>query len=197
MLRVGITGGIGSGKTTVCSIFERLGVPVYYADLKAKELVNTNLDLQNKITNAFGQNSFIEGAYNRAFIASIVFSDMRKLELLKSIIHPFVLNDWGEFCKQHANFPYVVKEAAIMLETDSKNSIDTIVLVHAPLELRIQRIQERDHSSKLEIEARINAQMSEDEKMKLANYIVYNDQKNSLIEQVYALHQKFTLSQLI
>jgi dephospho-CoA kinase len=197
MLRVGITGGIGSGKTTVCSIFEKLGVPVYYADLKAKELVNTNLDLQNQITNAFGQNSFIEGAYNRAFIASIVFSDKRKLELLNSIIHPFVLNDWEDYCKQHANFPYVVKEAAIMLETDSKNSIDTVVLVHAPLELRIQWIQERDHASKSEIEARINAQMSEDEKMKLADYIVYNDQKHSLIEQVYTLHQKFTLSQLI
>lgn len=193
MLRVGITGGIGSGKTTVCSIFEKLGVPVYYADLKAKELVNTNLELQNKITHAFGQKSFIEGAYNRAFIASIVFSDKEKLELLNSIIHPFVLNDWGKFCQQYTNKPYVVKEAAIMLETESKNSVDYIVLVHSPMELRVQRIQERDGVSKSEIEARINAQMSEDDKLKLADSVIRNDQKHSLIEQVLTLHQKFIL----
>ena len=193
MLRVGITGGIGSGKTTVCSIFERLGVPIYYADSRAKELVNTNSELQNKITNAFGQNSFIEGAYNRAFIASIVFSDKEKLELLNSIIHPFVLNDWEVFCHEHANCSYVIKEAAIMLETDSKNSIDHIVLVHSPLETRIQRIQKRDKVSEAEIKARIESQMSEDDKMKLADSVIYNDQEHSLIEQVLALHQKFNL----
>ena len=191
MLRVGITGGIGSGKTTVCTIFEKLGVPVYYADPRAKDLVNANQELQNKITNAFGQNSFIEGAYNRAFIASIVFSDKEKLELLNSIIHPFVLNDWRSFCQKHAHSPYVIKEAAIMLETESKNSVDHIVLVHAPLEIRIQRIQERDKVSETEILARIEAQMSEVEKMKLADSIIYNDQEHSLIEQVLALHQKF------
>ncbi len=191
MLRVGITGGIGSGKTTVCSIFERLGVPVYYADSRAKDLVNTNSELQNKITNAFGQNSFIEGAYNRAFIASIVFSNKEKLELLNSIIHPFVLNDWEVFCKMHSQNSYVIKEAAIMLETDSKNSIDHVVLVHSPLETRIQRIQKRDNVSESEIKARIESQMSEDEKMKLADSVVYNDQEHSLIEQVLALHQKF------
>ena len=191
MLRVGITGGIGSGKTTVCSIFERLGVPVYYADSRAKELVNTNSELQNKITNAFGQNSFIEGAYNRAFIASIVFSDKEKLELLNSIIHPFVLNDWEVFCHEHAHCSYVIKEAAIMLETDSKNSIDHIVLVHSPLETRIQRIQKRDKVSEAEIKARIESQMSEDDKMKLSDSVIYNDQEHSLIEQIMALHQKF------
>lgn len=193
MLRVGITGGIGSGKTTVCSIFERLGVPVYYADSRAKELVNTNSELQNKITNAFGQNSFIEGAYNRAFIASIVFSDKEKLELLNSIIHPFVLNDWEVFCHEHVHCSYVIKEAAIMLETDSKNSIDHIVLVHSPLETRIQRIQKRDKVSEAEIKDRIESQMSEDDKMKLADSVIYNDQEHSLIEQVLALHQKFNL----
>jgi dephospho-CoA kinase len=193
MLRVGITGGIGSGKTTVCSIFEKLGVPVYYADTRAKDLVNTNQELQNKITNAFGQNSFIEGAYNRAFIASIVFSDIEKLELLNSIIHPFVLNDWLTFCQKYAQRPYVIKEAAIMLETESKNSVDHIVLVHAPLETRIQRIHARDKVSENEIKARIESQMPEDKKMKLADSIVYNDQAHSLIEQVLALHKKFTL----
>jgi len=191
MLRVGITGGIGSGKTTVCSIFEKLGVPVYYADPRAKDLVNTNQELQNKIINAFGQNSFIEGAYNRAFIASIVFSDKVKLDLLNSIIHPFVLNDWKSFCLEHAQSPYIIKEAAIMLETESKNSVDHIVLVHAPLETRIKRIHERDKVSEAEIKARIESQMSEEEKMKLADSIVYNDQSHSLIEQVLALHKKF------
>ena len=193
MLRVGITGGIGSGKTTVCSIFEKLGVPVYYADSRAKDLVNTNSELQNKISDAFGQNSFIEGAYNRAFIASIVFSDKQKLELLNSIIHPFVLNDWEAFCQKHNESPYLIKEAAIMLETESKNSVDHIVLVHAPIETRIHRIQERDKVTENEIKARIESQMPEDEKMKMADSIIYNDQEHSLIEQVLNLHQKFKL----
>ena len=193
MLRVGITGGIGSGKTTVCSIFEKLGVPVYYADSRAKDLVNTNSELQNKISDAFGQNSFIEGAYNRAFIASIVFSDKQKLELLNSIIHPFVLNDWDAFCQKHNENPYLIKEAAIMLETESKNSVDHIVLVHAPLETRIHRIQERDKVAENEIKARIESQMPEDEKMKMADSVIYNDQEHSLIEQVLNLHQKFKL----
>ena len=193
MLRVGITGGIGSGKTTVCSIFEKLGIPVYYADSRAKELVNTNSELQNKISNAFGQNSFIEGAYNRAFIASIVFSDKKKLELLNSIIHPFVLNDWEVFCQLHKQSPYVIKEAAIMLETESKNSVDHILLVHAPLETRIKRIQERDKVSENEIKARIESQMPDEEKIKMADSIIYNDQTHSLIEQVLDLHQKFKL----
>lgn len=193
MLRVGITGGIGSGKTTVCSIFEKLGVPVYYADSRANSLVNTNSELQNKISNAFGQNSFIEGAYNRAFIASIVFSDKQKLELLNSIIHPFVLNDWEAFCQKHNESPYLIKEAAIMLETESKNSVDHIVLVHAPLETRIHRIQERDKVTENEIKARIESQMPEDEKMKMADSIIFNDQEHSLIEQVLNLHQKFKL----
>jgi len=193
MLRVGITGGIGSGKTTVCSIFEKLGVPVYYADSRAKSLVNTNSELQNKISNAFGQNSFIEGAYNRAFIVSIVFSDKQKLELLNSIIHPFVLNDWEDFCQKHNESPYLIKEAAIMLETESKNSVDHIVLVHAPLETRIHRIQERDKVTENEVKARIESQMPEDEKMKMADSIIFNDQEHSLIEQVLNLHQKFKL----
>lgn len=191
MLKVGITGGIGSGKSTVCAIFEKLGIPVYYADTRAKALVNSHAELQSKITAAFGENSFNKGAYNRAFIASIVFADRTKLDLLNDIIHPYVFNDWLEFCHLHQNAPYVIKEAAIMLETESKKTVDFVVLVHAPLELRIERIMHRDASSRAEIEARIKAQMPESEKLKLANAVIYNDQKSSLIEQVLILHQRF------
>ena len=191
MIRLGITGGIGSGKTTVCAIFERLGVPVYYADIRAKQLVDEDPEIRKAIVSEFGQESFKNNIYNRSFIASIVFNDRSKLEKLNGIIHPAVLNDWVKFCRQHAQLPYVVKEAAIMLETDSKKSIDEIALVFAPLSLRIKRISTRDGSSEPEIMARINSQMPEEEKLKLADYVIINDEKHSLIEQVMSLHHKF------
>ncbi|HEY1045269.1 MAG TPA: dephospho-CoA kinase [Bacteroidia bacterium] len=191
MIRLGVTGGIGSGKTTVCAIFEHLGVPVYYADIRAKQLVDQDPEIKQAIINEFGQESFKNNIYNRSFIASIVFNDRSKLEKLNDIIHPAVLNDWNKFCQQHSQLPYVVKEAAIMLETDSKNSIDEIALVFAPLDLRIKRVSSRDGSTEAEIMARINAQMPEEEKLKLADYVIINDEKNSLIEQVMSLHHKF------
>ncbi|MEZ4804321.1 MAG: dephospho-CoA kinase [Bacteroidia bacterium] len=191
MFRLGITGGIGSGKTTVCKIFEQYGVPVYYADLRSKVLVSENSDLQRELIQEFGQKTFVDGEYNRAYIASIVFNDKSRLNVLNSIIHPYVLKDWDSFCIKHRNHAYVIKEAAIMLETDSKNSIDSVVLVYAPEELRIQRIMKRDSIDLDSIKARINSQMPEEEKLKLANHIIYNDGEHSLIEQVKELHLKY------
>jgi dephospho-CoA kinase len=192
VFRLGITGGIGCGKTTVCRIFEQYGVPVYYADSRSKELVAENSALQTELIQEFGENTFVDGNYNRAYIASIVFNDKERLEALNSIIHPYVLNDWDSFCTQHSDQAYVVKEAAIMLETDSKNSIDSIVLVYAPEELRIQRIMKRDSTDLTAIQARINSQMPEEEKLKLANHVIYNDGEHSLIEQVNELHLKYS-----
>lgn len=191
MTRLGITGGIGSGKTTVCAIFERLGVPVYYADIRAKQLVDEDPEIRKAIVAEFGLESFKNNIYNRSFIASIVFNDRSKLEKLNGIIHPAVLNDWNKFCQQYAHLPYVVKEAAIMLETDSKNSIDEVALVFAPIDLRIKRVSSRDGAGEAEIMARINAQMPEEEKLKLADYVIINDEKHSLIEQVMSLHHQF------
>lgn len=190
MLRLGITGGIGSGKSTVCQIFESLGVPVYNADARAKYLVANNMDLQAELTAAFGEQTFINGEYNRTYIAGIVFADKFQLEKLNRIIHPYVLADWDKFCLQFAQLPYVVKEAAIMLETDSKNSVDKIALVYAPLALRLERVIKRDGSDPELVKARMAMQMPEEEKLALADYVIKNDNEHSLIEQVLNLHKQ-------
>jgi len=192
MLRLGVTGGIGSGKSTVCQIFETLGVPVYNADARAKYLVAHDQHLQADLTSAFGDQTFINGEYNRAYIAGIVFADKFQLEKLNAIIHPHVLADWDSFCSQYKDLPYVVKEAAIMLETDSKNSIDKVALVYAPEELRLQRVIQRDQSDAAVVKARMAMQMPEEEKLQLADFVIYNDQKHSLLEQVLALHRQLT-----
>lgn len=192
MLRLGITGGIGSGKSTVCQIFESLGVPVYNADARAKYLVANNKALQAELIAAFGENTFINGEYNRTYIAGIVFADKFQLEKINNIIHPYVLADWDSFCQQHAHLPYIVKEAAIMLETDSKNSIDQVALVYAPQALRLDRVLKRDGSDPELVKARMAMQMPEEEKLKLAHHVIYNDQEHSLIEQVLTLHKQLS-----
>lgn len=194
MLRLGITGGIGSGKSTVCRIFEFLDVPVYYADQRSKELVSTQPEIRKAIVHYFGEEAFKDGIYNRPYMAGIVFKDKSKLELLNGIIHPFVLKDWDEFCSKYAHLPYIIKEAAIMLETESRNSIDKVALVYAPKELRIQRVLERDHIEKAAVEARMNMQMPEEEKLKKADIVIYNDGEHSLIEQVLKLHSQLSAS---
>lgn len=197
MLKVGITGGIGSGKTTVCHIFETLGVPVYNADLKAKSIINENRELRALLIHGFGLEVFKDGQYNAPYISKIVFENKTKLAELNAIIHPFVFNEWGNFCIQHANENYVIKEAAIMLETESKNTVDVIVLVSSPLDMRIERLKKRDHFDEQSIMKRIANQMDEDSKRKLANYIIENNEKDSLIIQVLELHKKFkTLGKL-
>ncbi len=190
MLRLGITGGIGSGKSTVCAIFSQLGIPAFNADTQAKEIVNNEPKLQKKIIELLGENAFIDGVYNRTYVASQVFSNPILLEKLNQIIHPAVFNLWSEFCKQNSTAPYVIKEAAIMLETDSRYTVDKIALVYSPLELRIERITKRDNFSRDEIIHRINNQMKDEDKLNLADFIIYNDNFQSLILQVYQLHNQ-------
>ncbi|MDP2176418.1 MAG: dephospho-CoA kinase [Bacteroidota bacterium] len=190
MLKLGITGGIGSGKTTVCKIFEHLNVPIYYADERAKWLVNNHQNLKKDIIHHFGETSFIDGKYNRAYIADIVFKDKEKLNLLNQAIHPYVFEDWNKFCFLNSEKPLIIKEAAIMLETESKNTVDKIALVYSPIELRIERIKKRDRLDENQILKRMDMQMSDEEKMQLADYIIYNDLQHSLIDQVNDLYHK-------
>lgn len=192
MIKLGITGGIGSGKTTVCKQFAQLGIPIYNADERAKYLVNHHTDLQKEIILHFGEDSFINGEYNKAYISNIVFKDSQKLKILNHIIHPYVFNDWESFCLTHQASPYVIKEAAIMLETESKNTVDRIVLVYSPMELRIKRVMARDGVEESLVLNRIKQQMPDEEKMKLVDYIIYNDYEHSLENQVLSLHQLLT-----
>lgn len=195
MLRIGITGGIGSGKTTVAKIFEVLGVPVYYSDDAAKRLMNEDDALQQKLIENFGATIFENKQLNRSLLASIVFNDPEKLSLLNSIVHPVTIADAEKWMKHISTndaqeTPYAIKEAALIFESGAQKKLDYVIGVNAPYKLRLQRAMQRDHLSKEEVEARIAKQMDETKKMNLCNFIITNDEDQLLIPQVVELHKK-------
>jgi dephospho-CoA kinase len=191
MQHLGITGGIGSGKTTVCKIFETLGIPVYYADDRAKYLMSHDPVLIAGIIELFGADAFLEPhLLNRAHIAQVAFNDKEKLNQLNALVHPAVAQDGLNWQAAQRNVPYTLKEAALLFESGSYRTLDKIIVVAAPLELRIQRVMARDGAKREEVEARISKQMPEAEKVKLADFVINNDEKNLLIPQVIAIHAK-------
>lgn len=188
MLKVGITGGIGSGKSTVAAIFEILGHPVFYADAAAKQLMNSNTTIIKGIQSLFGEKSYINGAYNREFVASVVFQDVEKLNALNQLVHPITIaaaEDW----MQLQTTPYCLKEAALIFESHAEKKLDLIIGVYAPPAVRINRIMQRDNISKEQVLARMRKQMNEDDKMRLCDYVIQNDETRLLVPQVIALHQ--------
>jgi dephospho-CoA kinase len=191
MQHLGITGGIGSGKTTVCKIFETLGIPVYYADDRAKYLMSHDPVLIAGIIELFGSEAFLEPhLLNRAHIAQVAFNDKEKLNQLNALVHPAVAQDGLNWQVAQHNVPYTLKEAALLFESGSYRNLDKIIVVAAPLELRIQRVMARDEAKREEVEARISKQMPEAEKVKLADFVINNDGKSPLISQVMAIHFK-------
>lgn len=190
MIKVGITGGIGSGKTTVCKIFATLEIPVYYADVRAKELMISNSEVIQKIKKLFGKEAYDDnGQLNRKFIAEKAFSDKNLLQQLNDIVHPAVFQDTQNWFQTHKVKAYTLYEAAIMFESGSSKLMDKMITVFAPLEDRIARIIKRDDISREEVLARVDKQLSEEEKMKIADFIIYNDHSQPLIEQVLTIHQ--------
>lgn len=194
MLKVGITGGIGSGKTTVCKLFEQLGVPIYYADDRAKYLMQHEHYLIDLIKQNFGAEVYDNGgALNRRLLAEKVFNNSEKLALLNSLVHPAVFRDTERFVEQQQikNLPYAMKEAALLVETGSYKSLHKLIVVTAPLELRIQRVMARDGATHDEVLARIRHQMPEEEKIKLADYIITNDKDEEHLKlQVLNIHEQ-------
>ncbi|MFN8315203.1 MAG: dephospho-CoA kinase [Chitinophagales bacterium] len=191
MIKVGITGGIGSGKTTVCEIFERLGVPVYYADKQAKYLMETDKKLREAIRQLFGDEAFdAENNLNRAFIAGIVFKDEEKLLALNALVHPAVKADYDSWnaILARKEYPYSLKEAALLVESGSYKDLDKLIVVSAPLEDRIKRVMARDNISEEQVKARIDAQLPESEKVKLADYVIDNNLIMELVPQVGKVH---------
>lgn len=189
MLKVGLTGGIGSGKSLVAELFQLLGVPVLHADDTAKYLMEHDEQLKLSIAGAFGNKVYENGRLNRPFLASVVFNDPEQLKVLNGLVHPATIaysNAWA--AKQEA--PYILKEAAIFFESGSNKEMDKMVGVYAPPELRLQRAMQRDHASEEAIRARMDKQMNEEEKMSRCDYIIRNDGTLSLIEQVLALDRK-------
>ena len=190
MLRIGLTGGIGSGKTTVAKIFEVLAVPVYYADDAAKRIMNEDENLKQKIIQHFGAEAYADNQLNRSHISAIVFTAPEKLALLNSIVHPVTIADADKWM-QRQTAPYIIKEAALMFESDAHNHVDYVIGVSAPEQMRIQRTMQRDGISETAVAARINKQMNEEEKLKLCDFIINNDETQLLIPQVLQLHEKF------
>lgn len=196
MLKIGITGGIGSGKSTVCKIFELLEVPVYYADVRAKELMTSDFELVNQIKDFFGDQSYDEqGNLNRGHLASIVFKDKTKLIHLNSLVHPAVARDSEAWQKENSAAPYTIKEAALLFESGSYKNLDKIITVFAPLEIRINRVMERDSVGREAVLARIKNQMPEEEKIAKADFLIDNSGEKSLIDQVISLHKEITALQ--
>jgi dephospho-CoA kinase len=193
MLKIGITGGIGSGKTTVCRVFETLGIPVFNADTEAKLLMTTDLTLVAGIKQAFGPESYHEdGTLNNRYLAGIVFNRQEALEKLNALVHPAVFNAFGGWVKQSpASVPYVLKEAALLFESGSYRLCDKNVLVTAPMALKLSRVRQRDKISEAEVMARMEKQFTDEQKQPYADYIITNDGHEAIILQVIALHEQF------
>ena len=189
MLRIGLTGGIGSGKSTVAKIFEVLGIPVYYADDAAKQIMNTDEALKREIIKHFGAESYIDEKLNRAYIAGKVFDNRENLELLNLLTHPATIRDAESWMgKQTA--PYAIKEAALIFESGSEKFLDYVVGVDAPEALRISRTMQRDHISTEEVRNRMKNQMNEEKKMSLCKFTILNNEQQPVLPQVLALHDQ-------
>lgn len=189
MLKIGITGGIGSGKSTVTKIFEVLDIPVYNADDAAKRLMNENEALKTAIKQIFGDAAYTNELLNRKYIADIVFTNPRKLEALNAVVHPVTLLD-AELWMQKQHSPYAIKEAALIFESGAQEQLDYVIGVYAPAPLRIQRTMQRDGVTREAVQARMNKQINETIKMRLCDFIITNDNQQLLIPQVIELHQK-------
>lgn len=195
MLRLAITGNLGTGKSTVCRIFEGLGVPVYYADAEAKRLMQESADLKKQIQTTFGSEIYSQGVLQRQKLASIVFQDPEALELLNQLVHPAVNQDMESwFQKQEEKgATLAIEEAALTFEAGHQSSFDKIITVVAPLSLILKRGMKRDGSSEIEIKNRLNRQMPQMEKAIRSDGIILNDEQHSLIFQVHNIIQRWEL----
>lgn len=194
MLKIGVTGGMGSGKSTVCNIFRNLGVPIFTADSEGKELLNKDEETKRKVIKAFGEEMYsAEGEIDRKRMAQLVFSSPNDLEKLNAIIHPKVKERFEQWAKMYSNRPYVIKEAAILFESGSYQDLDKIISVFATKEQRINRIIKRDETNREDVERRMRFQFTDDERNELADFIIINEdgQEMKLLSQVIELHELF------
>ena len=175
MVKVGLTGGIGSGKTTVSNFLLDYGIPVYNSDTQGKTLMNTNLELKNDIVSIFGESVYENGILNTNLLSSIVFRDSKKIEQLNNLVHPKVADNFKQWIGKNNNQPILVKEAAILIESRAYLNMDKIILVVSQKSTRINRVSKRDNSDLRSIENRINLQMQDDEKLKYADYVIENN----------------------
>ena len=189
MLKIGLTGGIGSGKTTVAKVFTTLGIPVYHADLEARRLMENEPTLIELIRHHFSEKAYENGSLNRSYISSIVFNDKKKLDLLNSLVHPFTIEDGKQWMEKQKS-AYAIKEAALIFESGSQGEFDLIIGVYAPETLRLFRTMQRDHIDKAIVKSRMNNQIKEEIKMKLCDEVLMNDEQQLLLPQIINLHHQ-------
>lgn len=190
-IKIGLTGGIGSGKTTVAKLFEIFSIPVYYSDLRAKYVIHHNQKVISKIKERFGDESYDKnGNYNAKYIANIVFQNKEKLNQLNKIVHPSVFQDRENWLK-NLDSPYCIIENAILFEIGQQDYYDKIIVVQSDDDLRIQRIQQRDSISREAVLRRFSSQLPQDQKVDLADFVIYNNGHNSLVQQVNHIHEQF------
>lgn len=193
MLKIGITGGIGAGKSIICRMFEQLGIPVYDSDSRAKWVMNHDKALREELTETFGTDTYTPGGeLNRPYLANVVFNDPERLALLNKLVHPHVKADFTKWAADSRQAPYVIKEAALMYESEAWRQMDEIIAVYAPLPVRVKRILQRDpHRTEADVKAIIGKQLQEEDKMARAEHVIYNDDQQLIIPQVINLHQLF------
>jgi dephospho-CoA kinase len=192
-LQIGITGGIGSGKSLICKIFSCLGIPIYDADSRAKSIMTTDGILVEQIKKEFGSLSYYEdGRLNREYLSSAVFNDADKLKRLNELVHPRVGADSEKWVEENAAHPYLLREAALLFESGSFKKLDKVIVVTAPEALRVKRVLQRDKQrTEQEVIAIIHNQMTEEEKVKRADFVIHNDETELVVPQVLKLHEQF------
>jgi dephospho-CoA kinase len=190
MIRVGITGGIGSGKSYVCKVFEHLGIPVFYADSEVKKMYDDTPEVHAQLVEAFGEKIYDNEALNRKQLSQIVFGSSQALARLNAIAHPAVGKRFLAWAEQQKNVPYVLHEAALMFESNAHQLMDKVITVTAPIELRIQRVMHRDSCSRQEVELRMAHQLSDEERKTRADYTIECDNVTPLLPQVLKIHEE-------
>ncbi len=188
---IGLTGGIGSGKTEVARLFALLGASIYTADEVSKRLLDSNEALRVEIANAFGKDLYQHSKLNRKAFAAIIFGNDKSLALANAIIHPFVFADFKKWSERNQEQSYLVMETAILFESHANERMDKSITVYSPLEIRISRVIKRDGCSREDVLRRMKFQITEEEKLKMTDFVIYNDEEHMLIPQVLALHKQF------
>ena len=191
MIKVGLTGGIGSGKTTVANYFIELGMPVYFADKEAKKLMNSSTKIKNKLINEFGENTYKNGELNRKYLANIVFHNKSKLSIINGIVHPAVAKHFAKWVKKQKT-KYVIQENAILFENNTASNFDYIITVTAPVDVKIDRIIKRDSTTKEDVLSRMNNQWDDIKKIEMSDFVINNIELSDTKKQIAKLHKKLS-----
>jgi dephospho-CoA kinase len=189
MLKVGLTGNLGSGKSYVAEIFHHLGIPVYYSDLRARHLMNDTPVLAERIRELFGESIYQNNRLNTSLLADIVFRSKSSLELLNNLVHPYVKDDFNRWCNSHADKPYVIIESALVFESGLQSLLDRVITVTAPESLRWQRVKTRDSMTHEQFLLRQQHQICEEEKAARSDFVIINDDRHPLLHQITDIDQ--------